>query len=143
MSEFETQGDQDKCHEAGMDDFMAKPVDRELLEKTLTKWILAGKQNLETPTRYQHVKDSSVRQSRFPDHGLPPQSSLIPPTPPYLPPFQLTNNPLSNETPMETPRGGHTEYPFPLLNSEFNIPEGINLVSSRTGTTAKSPSEAD
>lgn len=143
MSEFETRGDQDKCHEAGMDEFMPKPVDRELLEKTLTKWILAGKQNLETPTRYQHVKDSSVGQSRFPDHGLPPQSSLIPPTPPYIPPFQLTNNPLSNETSIETPLSGHTEYPFPLLNSEFNILEGINLVSSRTGTTAKSPSEAD
>jgi HPt (histidine-containing phosphotransfer) domain-containing protein len=33
------QGDREKCLEAGMDDYIAKPVKLELIEATLAKWI--------------------------------------------------------------------------------------------------------
>src|SRR5688500_9036388 len=32
-------GDRQKCLDAGMDDYLSKPVDRRLLESTLAKWL--------------------------------------------------------------------------------------------------------
>ncbi len=31
-------GDKEKCLDAGMDDYMSKPLNRYILEKTLKKW---------------------------------------------------------------------------------------------------------
>ncbi|EXJ77867.1 hypothetical protein A1O3_09026 [Capronia epimyces CBS 606.96] len=36
-------GDREKCEKAGMDDYMAKPVKRPLLEQTIMKWIFQGR----------------------------------------------------------------------------------------------------
>ncbi|EXJ88723.1 hypothetical protein A1O1_05655 [Capronia coronata CBS 617.96] len=36
-------GDREKCERAGMDDYMAKPVKRSLLEQTILKWISPGR----------------------------------------------------------------------------------------------------
>jgi CheY-like chemotaxis protein len=40
MTASAIQGDREKCQEAGMDDYMAKPVKGKMLEKMLLKWIL-------------------------------------------------------------------------------------------------------
>jgi CheY-like chemotaxis protein len=41
MTASAIQGDKEKCRQAGMDDYMAKPVDRTVLEGMLVRW--AGK----------------------------------------------------------------------------------------------------
>ena len=39
MTASAIQGDREKCERAGMDDYMSKPVQRSLLERTVLKWI--------------------------------------------------------------------------------------------------------
>lgn len=38
MTASAIQGDREKCHDAGMDDYLAKPVERVSLEEMLVKW---------------------------------------------------------------------------------------------------------
>ncbi|KAH0829440.1 ethylene receptor [Fonsecaea pedrosoi] len=52
MTASAIQGDREKCEKAGMDDYMAKPVKRALLEKTILKWISRARQG------YRHRKRS-------------------------------------------------------------------------------------
>jgi CheY-like chemotaxis protein len=42
-------GDRQKCLEAGMDDYLAKPVDRHLLEVTLVRWLPTATEDESTP----------------------------------------------------------------------------------------------
>ncbi len=43
MTAYAMKEDKEKCFEAGMDDYLSKPVDRKLLEEILRRWIPAGK----------------------------------------------------------------------------------------------------
>jgi signal transduction histidine kinase/CheY-like chemotaxis protein len=47
--------DRQKCLDAGMDDYLSKPVDRRLLQQTMLKWL-----NKESPTRKTSAKPESV-----------------------------------------------------------------------------------
>jgi CheY-like chemotaxis protein len=38
MTASAIQGDREKCHDAGMDDYLAKPVEKSRLEEMLVKW---------------------------------------------------------------------------------------------------------
>lgn len=38
MTASAIQGDEEKCHAAGMDDYLAKPVEKARLEAMLVKW---------------------------------------------------------------------------------------------------------
>lgn len=43
MTASAIQGDREKCVEAGMDDYLAKPVERKALESMLVKWARRGR----------------------------------------------------------------------------------------------------
>jgi CheY-like chemotaxis protein len=55
MTASAIQGDREKCMRAGMDDYVAKPVTRKTLERTLDRWALHG--------RRQHTLPGSESES--------------------------------------------------------------------------------
>ena len=62
MTASAIQGDEEKCVRAGMDDYLAKPVQGKVLEEMLVKWALEGKRKcrvLNFPTTRQSDHDSN------------------------------------------------------------------------------------
>ena len=60
MTASAIQGDKEKCERAGMDDYMAKPVKRPLLEKMIIKWV-SGSAKLRSVVEQNAKTDSNDR----------------------------------------------------------------------------------
>ncbi|EHY59828.1 hypothetical protein HRR83_008365 [Exophiala dermatitidis] len=56
-------GDREKCEKAGMDDYMAKPVKRTLLEQKIMKWIYTGRDSNASDEKAETTAGPSIRST--------------------------------------------------------------------------------
>lgn len=57
-------GDRDKCLQAGMDDYLSKPLDRTMLKQTLARWLKrGGAQKPINPAAVQNIPQQQVAHS--------------------------------------------------------------------------------
>jgi two-component system sensor histidine kinase/response regulator len=61
-------GDQDKCLEAGMNDYVSKPIDPEKLFSALIKWIKPGKREISGKQAEGAGQMNDSREIQFPGH---------------------------------------------------------------------------
>lgn len=70
MTASAIQGDKEKCKRAGMDDYLAKPVQSKMLEKMLVRWAL-NKRTLPTPQPSSAASDCSASSDNCTNSGIP------------------------------------------------------------------------
>ena len=78
-------GDRQKCLDAGMDDYLAKPVSRQLLEETLARWLAySGRHAAAAVAQRQSIPVSAASESAHPAAALPHAETAPPDA--YAPP---------------------------------------------------------
>ncbi|KAJ4397588.1 hypothetical protein N0V93_001820 [Gnomoniopsis smithogilvyi] len=70
MTASAIQGDKEKCRRAGMDDYLAKPVQSKTLEKMLVRWSL-NRRTLPTPEASSAASDCSASSDNCTNSGIP------------------------------------------------------------------------
>jgi CheY-like chemotaxis protein/HPt (histidine-containing phosphotransfer) domain-containing protein len=70
MTASATSEERERCRQAGMDDFLPKPVDAELLASTLERWLPADSVDLPAPALVGEVSTADDRLRELMDEGF-------------------------------------------------------------------------
>ena len=64
-------GDRQKCLDAGMDDYLAKPVSRQLLEETLARWLAHSERQTTAEAAQRKPMAAAVTAATYPSRVMP------------------------------------------------------------------------
>jgi len=77
MTASAIQGDREKCEQAGMDDYLAKPVKGKTLERMLVKWTLRRKQHHQKNVSYHFQHTDHDSNCTEPDQSTSPTYTTL------------------------------------------------------------------
>ena len=119
MTASAIQGDREKCKRAGMDDYLAKPVRRPVLEKMISKWVEGAAQM--TPRTQPELPSSTNKFSERPEMarcGTSASSNC--PGVEYLSPRGQDNSVHSPSVPLSPAPRSEKHAQFPHITSSMS-----------------------